>query len=70
MNQEGVARYVTRARASFLLGIPVEELGRMSVECGLGHREQSGKEVEIYFTYEELRKICQMAVHQGEVTHQ
>jgi hypothetical protein len=70
MNQQPVARYVTQARASFLLGIPAEELSRMSAECGLGHVEQAGKEVEVYFTYEELRKICQMAVHQGEVTHQ
>jgi hypothetical protein len=66
MNQS-VPKYVTQARASFLLGIPVEELGKISSECGLGHKEQAGNQVETYYTYEELRKICMMAVHQVDV---
>lgn len=68
MNQS-IPKYVTQARASYLLGIPTEELGKISSECGLGHREQAGHEVEIYYTYEELRKICMVAVHQLEVAH-
>ena len=66
MNQS-IPKYVTQARASYLLGIPAEELGKISDECGLGHKERSGNEVEIYFTYEELRKICMMAVQQVDV---
>lgn len=68
MNQ-AIPKYVTQTRAAVLLGIPAEELGKISREFGLGHREQAGKEVEIYFTYEELRKICMMAVHQPELAH-
>jgi hypothetical protein len=47
-----------------LLGIPEEELSRISHESGFGHRECGGNVEEIFFTYAELRKICQLAVHQ------
>jgi hypothetical protein len=56
-----VPKFVTQARASFLLGIPQEDLRRISEESGLGHLERVGNEEEIYFTYEELRRICQLA---------
>jgi hypothetical protein len=57
-------KYVTQGRAAMLLGIPEEELSRISYESGFGHRERAGNIEEIFFTYEELRKICQLAVHQ------
>jgi hypothetical protein len=62
-----VPKFVTQARASFLLGIPATELRRISDESGLGHLERAGEEEEIYFTYEELRRICQLAfpVHES-----
>jgi len=47
-----------------LLGIPEEELSRISHESGFGHRERAGNMEEIFFTYEELRKICQLTVYQ------
>ncbi len=47
-----------------LLGIPEEELSRISHESGFGHRARAGNMEEIFFTYEELRKICQLAVYQ------
>lgn len=47
-----------------LLGIPEEELCRISNESGFGHRERAGNVEETFYTYEELRKICQLAVHQ------
>lgn len=47
-----------------LLGIPEEELSRISNESGFGHRERAGNEEETFYTYEELRKICQLAVYQ------
>jgi len=56
-------RYVTQERAAALLGIPVKELSRISEESGLGHKERAGNQEEIFFTYEELRRICQMAAH-------
>jgi hypothetical protein len=56
-------RYVTKERAAALLGIPEKELSRISEESGLGHKERAGNQEEIFFTYEELRQICQMAAH-------
>ncbi len=56
-------RYVTQERAAALLGIPQKELSRISQESGLGHIERAGNQEEIFFTYEELRQICQMAAH-------
>jgi hypothetical protein len=62
-----VPKFVTQARASFLLGIPETELHRISVESGLGHLERAGEEEETYFTYEELQRICQLTfpVHES-----
>ena len=60
MNNQ-VLKYVTQARASFLLGIPETELSRISEEWGLGDVECAGNEAETYFTYEELQRICLLA---------
>jgi hypothetical protein len=68
MNNQ-VPKYVTQARASFLLGIPEAELGRISKESGLGHVERAGNEEETYFTYEELQRICMLAAHQMQAVH-
>ena len=59
-----VPRYVTQARASFLLGIPEAEFRRISKQSGLGRVERAGNEEETYFTYEELRRICKLAALQ------
>jgi hypothetical protein len=64
-----VPKYVTQARASFLLGIPEREFQRISKQSGLGHVERAGNEEETYFTYEELRRICILATHQMEAIH-
>ncbi len=56
-------RYVTQERAAALLGIPENELARISSESGLGHKERAGNHEEVFFTYEELRQICQMTAH-------
>jgi U3 small nucleolar ribonucleoprotein component len=56
-------RYVTQERAAALLGMPENELSRISEESGLGHKERAGNHEEIFFTYEELRQICQMTAH-------
>ena len=56
-------KYVTRRRAAVLLGLSEQELNRISSESGFGHKEVSGQEEETYFTYEELRQICMLAVN-------
>jgi hypothetical protein len=65
MNNQ-IPKYVTQGRASLLLGIPEEELSRISSESGLGHIERAGDQKETFFTYDELRQICllsQQEVH-------
>ncbi len=68
MNNQ-VPKYVTQARASFLLGMPEAEFRRISKESGLGHVERAGNEEETYFTYEELQRICKLAAHQTQAVH-
>jgi len=67
MNNQ-IPKYVTRARAAYLLGLPLEELSRISHETGIGHMERAGNKEEWFFTYEELQKICVFAT-QGGVPH-
>jgi hypothetical protein len=58
-----VPKYVTQGRAALLLGIPEDELGRISSQSGLGHTERAGNQIETFFTYEELRQICLLSTH-------
>jgi hypothetical protein len=64
-----VPKYVTRARAAYLLGLPAEELSRISNESGIGHVECAGNKKEWFFTYEELQKICVLATQQPATAH-
>ena len=59
-----VPKYVTQARASFILGIPEAELNRIAKQSGLGYVERAGNQEETYFTYEELQRICMVAANQ------
>jgi hypothetical protein len=59
-----VPKYVTQGRAALLLGIPEEELSRLSYESGFGHREYADGTEVTFYTYEELRQICVLAVQQ------
>jgi hypothetical protein len=68
MNKD-IPKYVTQARASYLLGIPMEEIARLSREGGIGHVERAGNVEERFFTYEELQRICVMARYEGAATH-
>ncbi|HWZ97746.1 MAG TPA: hypothetical protein VN025_08305 [Candidatus Dormibacteraeota bacterium] len=63
-----VPRFVTQARASRVLGIPEEELERISRECGLGRVERAGDEEETYFTYEELQRLWVLAAYQKQMS--
>lgn len=62
MNNQ-VPKYVTQGRAALLLGIPEDELSRISSESGLGHTERAGGQQETFFTYDELRQICLLSQH-------
>ena len=64
-----IPKYLTQARAAYLLGLPVEELSRISHETGIGHMERAGNIEEWFFTYEELQKICVLATHEHVVAH-
>jgi len=64
-----IPKYVTQARAAYLLGMPPAEISRISEETGIGHFEHMGEEEERFFTYEELQKICVLATHEGARTH-
>lgn len=55
-------KFVTHRRAALLLGISESELSRISSETGYGQHEHAGEEDETFFTYEELRQICVLAV--------
>ena len=68
MNNQ-IPKYVTQARASFLLDIPKAKLQRISKESGLGHVERADNEEETYFTYEELQRISMVAAHQMQTVH-
>lgn len=64
-----IPKYLTQKRAAYLLGLPVEELSRISHETGIGHMERAGNVEEWFFTYEELQKICVLATQEHLVTH-
>jgi hypothetical protein len=63
MNNQ-VPKFVTQGRAALLLGIPEDELSRISSESGLGHTENAGSQTETFFTYDELRQICLLSTQQ------
>jgi hypothetical protein len=64
-----IPKYVTQARAAYLLGLPADELGRISDEAGIGHLERAGDKEERFFTYEELQKICVFATQEQAMAH-
>ncbi|HWZ97450.1 MAG TPA: hypothetical protein VN025_06795 [Candidatus Dormibacteraeota bacterium] len=53
-------RYVGQARAATLLGMTEKDLCRISKEAGFGHKEFVGMHEEYFFTFDELRLICQL----------
>jgi len=67
--KDQIPKYLTQKRAAYLLGLPVEELSRISHETGIGHLERAGNVEERFFTYEELQKICVLATQEHAVAH-
>jgi len=64
-----IPKYVTQARAACLLGLPPAEISRISQEQGIGHYERAGNEEQRFFTYQELQRICVLALHSGAHAH-
>jgi hypothetical protein len=61
MDSSGQNR-VDESRAAVLLGMPSEEIRRLSRISGLGQMEKSERNERMTFSYEELRKICLLAM--------
>lgn len=61
-------KWVDQKRAAVLLGVSENELCRISVESGVGRTERSGRNEQVVFTYEELRKICALSVARAHET--
>jgi hypothetical protein len=61
--QQQQLKFVTRRRAAVLLGISEAELRRISHESGFGRTEVAGEQEDTFFTYEELRQICVLAMN-------
>jgi hypothetical protein len=61
--QQQQLKFVTLRRAAVLLGISEAELRRISHESGFGRTEVAGEQEDTFFTYEELRQICVLAMN-------
>ena len=55
-------KFVDQKRAAVLLGVSENELRRISAESGVGRKEKRGSNEQVVFTYEDLRRICQLSV--------
>lgn len=64
MNATG-QKEIQESRAAVLLGISEEELRRLSQVAGLGRLKKIGEFEHMVYSYEELRKICLLAVPAG-----
>ena len=53
-------KYVSQSKAATLLGMTEKDLCRISRESGYGHKERVGMHVEYFFTFEELRNLCEL----------
>jgi hypothetical protein len=62
-----VPKFVTRAGASFLLGIAEGDLSLIAKQLGLGRSVRAGDQEETYFTYEELQRIRMNAMNPAAV---
>lgn len=61
-NQSIRREIIDESRASYLLGLPKEQLREICDLSGLGHLEQGATAVRLVFTYEELYKLCRLIV--------
>jgi hypothetical protein len=63
MNFPARKEIIDESRASFLLGLPREQLRQICEFSGLGRMEEEGITTgNLVFTYEELYKLCRLVV--------
>jgi len=53
---------IDESRASYLLGVPKEQLREICEISGLGQQEEGVTSVRLVFTYEELYRLCRLIV--------
>ena len=52
---------IDERQAAILLGLATVELQRLSRLSGLGQLEKDDRSEKMFFTYEELRRLCLLA---------
>ena len=62
MNMPMRKEIIDESRASFLLGLPREQLRQICEFSGLGRMEEGLVTGDLFFTYEELHKLCRLVV--------
>jgi hypothetical protein len=55
-------KYVDQPRAAALLRLAEKDLSRISGQAGLGHTEENAAGAQVYYSYDELRSICQLTI--------
>ena len=53
---------IDESRASVLLGLPREQLREVCEWSGLGRLEEGTTAGQLFFTYEELHRLCRLIV--------
>ena len=53
---------IDESRASFLLGLPADQLREISALSGLGRTQVETGAETLVFTYEELYRLCRLIV--------
>jgi hypothetical protein len=53
---------VDENRAAFLLGLPMSQLREICEMSGLGRMEEGTTNLRLFFTYEELHRLCRLIV--------
>jgi hypothetical protein len=53
---------IDESRASFLLGLPQDQLREICELSGLGHSQTGTETEQLLFTYEDLHKLCRLLV--------
>ncbi|MBZ5528727.1 MAG: hypothetical protein LAN71_12600 [Acidobacteriia bacterium] len=55
-------KYVDQHRAAALLRLAEKDLSRLSGQAGLGRTEENAAGSQVYYSYDDLRRICQLTV--------
>jgi len=61
-----IPEQVGEYRAAVLLGLPTNEIRRVSLLAGLGHLEAGDRGEQMVFTFDELRQLCLFAAQSSK----